>query len=65
MVDKQNGTPNFSAALAAKISPSAHCMPVNPVGAKATGMVTSSPIMVVLVVRFTMFTATRWRNFIF
>src|SRR5450830_1036116 len=40
MVDKVNGTPNFSAALAARISPSACCMPVSPVGASATGMLT-------------------------
>ena len=47
MVDKVNGTPNFSAAFAAKISPSARCMPVSPVGASATGMVTSCPTIFV------------------
>ena len=41
MVDRQNGTPNFSAARAAWISPSACCMPVMPTGASATGMVTA------------------------
>ena len=33
-----NGMPNFSAARAARISPSACCMPVRPVGAIATGI---------------------------
>ena len=33
MVESVNGTPNFSAARAARISPSACCMPVRPVGA--------------------------------
>jgi hypothetical protein len=65
MVDKQKGTPNFSAALAANISPSACCMPVNPVGASATGIVTFSPTMVVSRVRLVILTATLWRNLIF
>ncbi|MOA28718.1 hypothetical protein D3C78_1496810 [compost metagenome] len=64
MVDRVKGTPNFSAARAARISPSACCMPARPVGASATGMLTSSPTMVVLSVRLSMFTATRWRNLI-
>ena len=38
MVDKVKGTPNSSAAWAARISPSARCMPARPVGANATGM---------------------------
>ena len=41
IVDSVNGTPNFSAARAAWISPSAHCMPASPVGASATGIVTA------------------------
>ena len=39
--------PNFSAARAARISPSACCMPVRPVGAIATGIATSMPTIVV------------------
>ena len=65
MVDRVNGTPNFLAALAALISPSAHCMPVSPTGASATGMATGWPIMVLAVLRFSMLTATRWRSRIF
>ncbi len=65
MVDKVNGTPNFWAARAARISPSACCMPVRPVGAMATGMATFWPTMVLAVLRFSMFTATRWRSLIF
>ena len=65
MVESVNGTPNFSAARAARISPSACCMPVSPVGASATGIVTFSPIIVFSSERFSMLTATRWRNFIF
>ena len=38
MVESVNGMPNFSAARAALISPSAICMPVEPTGAIATGM---------------------------
>ena len=41
IVDKVNGMPNFSAAMAALISPSACCMPVMPVGAIATGIATA------------------------
>ena len=62
MVDKVNGTPNSRAARAAKISPSACCMPVKPVGASATGIDTVCPTIVVAVVRLVMSTATRWRN---
>ena len=62
MVDSVNGMPNALAALAPRISPSACCMPVRPVGAIATGMATSCPTMVVRVVRPSMFTATRWRS---
>ena len=65
MVDRVNGTPKASAARAALISPSAHCMPVMPTGAKATGIATFWPIMVVSVVRPVMSTATRWRRRIF
>ena len=47
MVESVNGMPNFSAARAALISPSALCMPVEPTGAMATGMLTGWPIIVV------------------
>ena len=57
-----NGTPNFSAAFAARISPSACCIPVRPVGASATGIATSAPTIFVAVLRFSMFTITRWRS---
>ena len=62
IVDSVNGTPKASAARAARISPSACCMPVRPVGAIATGMATSTPTMVVRVDRFCRFTATRCRS---
>ena len=62
MVLSVNGMPNFSAALAARISPSACCMPVSPVGAIATGMATGTPTMRLAVLRLVMFTATRWRS---
>ena len=65
MVESVNGIPNFSAARAAWISPSACCMPVSPTGAMATGIETSWPTMVVRVLRPSMFTATRWRSLIF
>jgi len=65
MVDSVNGMPNLSQALAALISPSALCMPVNPTGAMHTGIFTSCPTIFVAVVRFSMFTATRWRSLIF
>ena len=42
-----NGMPNFSAARAARISPSACCMPVRPVGAIATGIVAGMPTIFV------------------
>ena len=64
MVDRVNGMPKALAARAPRISPSACCMPVRPVGAMATGMATCSPIMVVRVLRPSMFTATRWRSLI-
>ncbi|CAN6484226.1 unnamed protein product [Victoria cruziana] len=38
MVERVKGMPNFSAARAAWISPSACCMPVRPTGAMATGI---------------------------
>ena len=46
IVESVNGTPNSSAAWAARISPSACCMPVMPVGASATGIATGSPTIV-------------------
>ena len=58
-----NGMPNFSAARAAWISPSACCMPVSPTGAMHTGILAGMlPTRVVAVLRFSMFTATRWRS---
>ena len=65
IVDRVNGTPNLPAARAARISPSAHCMPVEPTGASATGMATSWPTSWVRVVRLSMLMATRCRNLIF
>ena len=65
MVESVNGMPKRSAALAALISPSALCMPVRPTGAMHTGIFTSCPTILVAVVRFSMFTATRWRSLIF
>ena len=65
IVDKVNGTPKSSAALAALISPSARCMPVRPTGAKATGIVTGCLIISELVLRSVISTATRWRRRIF
>ena len=62
MVESVNGMPNFSAARAAWISPSACCMPVRPTGAMATGIFTAWPTMVVASERPSMFTATRWRS---
>ena len=65
MVDSVNGMPNFSQALAALISPSALCIPVRPTGAMHTGIFTFCPTIWAAVLRFSMFTATRWRNLIF
>ena len=65
IVDRVKRTPNFSAACAARISPSACCMPVRPVGAMATGILQSMPTICVAVLRPSMFTATRWRSLIF
>ena len=64
MVESVNGTPKASAARAARISPSACCMPSRPIGASATGMATSMPIIFVCSERFSMSTATRWRSLI-
>ena len=62
MVDNVNGMPNFSAARAAKISPSACAMPVKPVGAIATGIFTSCPIILVSKLRPSILTNTFWRK---
>ena len=64
MVDSVKGMPNFLAAMAACISPSACCMPVRPTGAMHTGILVSMPTILVAVVRFSMLTATRWRSLI-
>lgn len=40
---RANGTPNFSAALAAWASPFGHIMPPNPHGESAIGIVTFCP----------------------
>ena len=63
MVESVNGTPTAAAARAARISPSACCMPVMPTGASATGMLTGCPTIVLASVRFDMSTATRWRRY--
>ena len=65
IVDSVNGTPNFSAARAARISPSACCIPVRPTGESATGIATSTPTIVVRVLRLSMLTPTRCRSPIF
>ena len=62
MVDKVNGMPNFSAARAPSISPSAQLRPVSPTGAIATGIATSCPAIVLRVERWSTSIATRWRN---
>ena len=64
IVDSVNGTPKASAACAARISPSACCMPQSPVGASATGIATFWPIIVLSSERSDMSTSTRWRNLI-
>ena len=48
-----------SAACAARISPSACCIPADPVGASATGIATCWPIIVVVSERFAISTSTR------
>ena len=62
MVERVNGTPAASAACAARISPSACCIPVRPTGARATGIATSRPAIVVATDRPVISTATRWRR---
>jgi hypothetical protein len=62
IVESVKGTPNFSAARAARISPSACCIPVRPVGASATGIEQSMPIIFVATLRPSMLQATRWRT---
>ena len=64
IVDRVKGTPALAAARAARISPSACCMPVSPVGESATGIATGWPTMVEASERFVMSTATRWRSLI-
>ena len=62
IVESAKGTPNASAACAARISPSGCCMPVRPVGASATGIATGWPTMSEARVRSVMSTSTRWRS---
>jgi hypothetical protein len=62
MVESVNGTPKRSAARAARISPSAQLRPVSPVGARATGMVTSWPAIATRVERWSTSMPTRWRS---
>ena len=62
MVESVKGTPNFSAARAALISPSARCIPVSPTGERPTGIATSRPSIRDVSVRSDMSTATRWRK---
>ena len=65
IVESVKGIPIFLAARAAKISPSACCIPVMPVGAMATGIAAAWPIICEAVVRPSILTATRWRSLIF
>ena len=62
MVESVYGTPKRSAARAARISPSAQLRPVRPTGARATGMRTSRPSMVVRSERRSTSMPTRWRS---
>ena len=62
IVDSVKRMPAFSAARAAWISPSACCMPVSPTGAMTTGIAIGMPTIEAAVLRFSMFTATRWRS---
>ena len=62
MVDSVNGMPAAAAARAARISPSACCMPVRPTGARASGMLTGWPTMVLASVRLEKSMPTRWRR---
>ncbi|MNL68374.1 hypothetical protein D3C87_1930880 [compost metagenome] len=64
MVESENGMPNFSAARAALISPSAVCMPPVAAGAMATGMAISWPSILTLRFRPSRFTATFWLSLI-
>ena len=63
-VDIEYGTPNFAAARAALISPSASYIPANPVGAIAKGIVIFRPIIELSRVRSLISTQTRCLNFI-
>ena len=63
MVDSANGTLNRSAARAARISPSACCIPVSPTGASPTGIATGRPTISDAIERLDMSTATFWRSF--
>ena len=59
------GTPKFSAALAAKISPSGCCMPCNPTGAIAHGILNLDPNISTEVSLSEISTATLCLNLIF
>ena len=59
MVESVKGMPNFSAARAALISPSAVCMPAAPVGERPSGIVAGRPRMVVARLRLVMSTPIR------
>ena len=62
IVDSAKGTPNFSAARAAWISPSGWKMPASPAGPSATGIATGRPSIVERICRPSRSTATRWRS---
>ena len=64
MVESVYGIAAFAAARATRISPSPRCIPMMPVGANATGMLTGCPTMVVASERFDISTATRCRSLI-
>ena len=65
IVESVKGTPNSSAAFAANISPSARCIPVRPVGARATGIGRSWPSISILVLRSLTLAPTLCRSFRF
>src|SRR5690349_21625785 len=62
MVESVNGTPNWFAARAARISPFAQLSPRRPTGASATGRVVSRPSRLVFVERLSTSMPTRCRR---
>jgi hypothetical protein len=62
MVDRVKGTPKRAAARAAWISPSGYCIPSEPTGANAAGIVTLRPSIMPEISRSDRSRATRWCN---